>query len=551
MLDVSSTRWPERTFHFHSTRERMTLAELAEQSRRFAGGLRAHGVRRGDLVALVLPSCRDFFVAWFGILRAGAVPAPLALPTASRGLEPYFQRLRRILADADMHHLLLPDRFLPLVPVGALEGIRVLSPSTVSAEASTLLDEPLAPQDLVMVQYTSGSTSQPKGVALQHQNLLAALRAIAHGIQVTEADVNGQWLPLHHDMGLIGALAGIAAGVEHHIWSPSSFIKDPGGWLEEFARLRATVYAGPNFSYGYLLSSVDDEQLARLDLSAWRIAFNGAEPIDPKCVQRFLERFAPAGLRPSTLLPVYGLAEVTLPATFPPLGVEPRITWVDREVLAREHQARPVPAAHPNARGVLSVGRPVLDHDLRVVDAEGRELAEGHIGEVTLRGPAVMQGYYRNPEATRLALREGWLHTGDLGFVLDGQLHVTGRSKEMIIVRGTNVYPMDVEALVRELPGIHRDGCVAFGLGEDGHEQLAVLVETKLREPEALQQLARTAQGLLSAHLGLGDARLYLVAPRTLERTTSGKYQRLLMRQRLLTGALGERIIHTHPALPS
>jgi acyl-CoA synthetase (AMP-forming)/AMP-acid ligase II len=542
MLDESAMRLPRRAFHFHSTRERMTLEELAEKSRQFAGGLRALGVERQDVVALMLPTGPEFLVAWFGVVRAGAVVAPLSLPMGVRDPRIFLARIRGIVSDARMRLVLVPAKYADFFGGGALGPATVTSPAlvpSVSVEATDV--RPRSP-DLAMVQYTSGSTAEPKGVALSHGNLLAAIEAIRRGVQLGPDDVNGQWLPLYHDMGLIGLLAGVDAGVEQHLWAPSAFVKDPGAWLARFAEVRATIYAGPNFSYAHMVENVGDDGVAQLDLSSWRVAFNGAEPIAAECVARFVERFGRAGFRETALLPVYGLAEATLPAAFPRLGSGFRVTWLDRDALAYEQRAVPVAASHPRARGVLSVGRAVHAHEIRVVDENGDEVAECCVGEITLRGPAVMQGYYRKADATAQVLRDGWLHTGDLGFILAGELHVTGRIKEMVIVRGNNVYPADVEGVVRLLPAVAHGSCVAVAGGTEGSERLVVLVETNQTALDTLRHLVDTVRDRVCAEIGSPDVDVYAVEPRTLARTTSGKQQRLLMRQRLLAGELRGRI---------
>jgi fatty-acyl-CoA synthase len=555
MLDDVAARQPGATLHFRSTREDLTLEQLAEGSRAFAGSLLARGVRKGDPVGVVLPTGRDFLLAFFGVLRAGALPCPLALPHAFRSAEVFFERVDQILADAGMRHLV--GRASLLAEAAGAQAGRVPpdlcmhDPGEVLHAGAPAADAAIEAEDIALVQYTSGSTAAPKGVALTHQSFLAGMNAVIHGIRLTADDVNGQWLPLYHDMGLIGMLCGVACGVEQHIWSPFGFLKNPAAWLAEFARVRATIYAGPSFSFEAMLAGVDDDALADLDLSAWRVAFNGAEPIQAAVIERFVERFGRAGFAPCTMFPVYGLAEITLAATFPAPGSAPEIAWIDRDALAREDVARRVPRDHARAHGVVSVGRPVLGQELEIRGEGGAALPEGQVGEIALRGSALMHGYYRSPERTAEVLRDGWLRTGDLGFVLDGKLHVTGRSKEMIIVRGMNLYPVDVETLVRERLGATRGGCVAFAVsgGEEGaagrDEHIAVLVEARPVERERLARAAAEARAALASQLGADVVEIHLVQPRAIERTTSGKQQRLIMRRRFLDGALDDCILHS------
>jgi acyl-CoA synthetase (AMP-forming)/AMP-acid ligase II len=347
-------------------------------------------------------------------------------------------------------------------------------------------------------------------------------------MQATSQDLCWLWLPLFHDMGLVSALTGIAVGYEQHLWPASAFIRRPERWFAQFAATRATIYVGPNFSYEYLLASVGDALLNEIDLSRWRIAFNGAELIDGRVMLRFIERFGRAGFRAESMFPVYGLAEATLAVTFPALGSPPVLHWVDRDVLARERRVHRLTPDHSRARGVVSVGHPVFRHEVRIADDHGGAvLPEGRVGEIHVRGPAVMRAYHRAPAQTRAAFCDGWLRTGDLGYLEEGQLFVVGRLKEVLVVRGLKYHPEDVEAVVRELPGIYRQRCVAFPDTGDGIEGIGLAVETSVSRADARAALAAAISARIGAELGVGDCRVYLVAPRSILRTSSGKYRRL------------------------
>jgi acyl-CoA synthetase (AMP-forming)/AMP-acid ligase II len=341
-------------------------------------------------------------------------------------------------------------------------------------------------------------------------------------------------------MGLIGMVAGVVTGVTHHLWSPVAFVRGPGQWLEQLSGLRGTIYAGPSFSYAAMLSRVTDAQLSGLDLSRWRIAFNGSEVIHAATLAAFQERFAAAGLRPSALFPVYGLAEATLAVTFPRLGAVPFTEWVDRDALANRRVRCEVPRQAPEARGLVGVGSPVKGHEVRISGADRNPLPDRCIGEIEVRGPAVMASYLGKSPAESGVSHDGWFRTGDLGYRSGENLFVSGRTKEMIIVRGANYYPQDVEAAVAGLPGIYKNRVVAFSLGSDGAERMAVMVESAAAEVDRLVKGVRHA---LLESVGLGAVDVCVVKPRSLARTTSGKYQRLLMRDRLISRTLSGSLV--------
>jgi fatty-acyl-CoA synthase len=545
LLDAVGSRYPDTLSHFPTEGTALSRAEWAERAGRYAGGLQHHGVRPGELVGLLMPTSPAFGPVFFGVLRAGAVPVVLPLPAAFGYFHAYLVRLRHILADAQIGTVISDSRFLRVV--GQRCGtVRFLTPENLLREDTRPASVALRGSDLAFVQYTSGSTAVPKGIGLTHENILASIAAIAHGMRASPDDVYCQWLPLWHDMGLISLLTTMATGATQYLWPPAAFIQDPANWLFEFARCGGTVYAGPEFSYDYMLTGVAEDRLPALDLSRWRIAFNGAEPIDPRALERFIEYFGRAGFRPQTMFPVYGLAEATLAVTFPDLERTPTIEWVNRAELASSRRAVRVPRGHPRARGLVAVGRAVLGHRIRIIDDDGRELGERQVGEIQVRGPAVMKGYYRRPEDTRRVLVGGWLRTGDLGYVSHGLLFIAGRTKELIIVRGVNIYPEDVEALIRETGGVYQKRCIAFGLdgssGERG-ERMGVAIETDLADAPARARLADSVWTRVSSHLGIRNLDVYLLKPRSLPRTSSGKYQRLLTRTNLATGELGGRVL--------
>jgi acyl-CoA synthetase (AMP-forming)/AMP-acid ligase II len=538
-LERSANSYPdhELVFRLSATNvQALPLSELALKSKRYADGLRRLGLHKDDLVGLLLSTRPEFILSLMGITRAGGVPVPLPSFSGIQSLSGFTKRLAHIVEHSKTRYILTEQKFLDLLRQSLgeefLARYRVLTLDALETEGSHLPDMILHDDDLCLVQYTSGSTAAPKGVALTHGNVFAGLAAIMHGIQATSEDITCSWMPLFHDMGLIGLLSSISCGSSHYLHTQRSFIGNPGAWLREFSNCGATVYKGPNFSFAHM-SNIDDEELTGLDLSRWRIAFNGSEPIDPSVVERFTERFSPYGFRPEAMLPVYGMAEATLAASFSPLGMPPAILWFDSEVLSGEGRAVKCSRWSRSAKGLVSVGRAVLDHTVRIVDDHEIDLPENVVGEIQIKGPAVMFGYYADPEATNEALHQGWLCTGDLGFISGGLLFITGRIKEMVIVNGRKFYPQDVEQLVRKLPGVYQDHCVAFGQVEGYTEQMSLAVETELSSEVEKSTLANRMMSLLADELGLSSVNVFLLKRGGIPRTSSGKYQRALLRDTL------------------
>ncbi|MBA0052706.1 fatty acyl-AMP ligase [Streptomyces sp. AJS327] len=562
-LDSVAERRPTVPVDFPSEKRSTTLGELAEDSRRMARALTGAGVEPGDRLGVLCQNEPDFLVALFAAARLGCAACPLPIPTGPKDVDAYLGRLGRVSQVAGMRHLVLSASFASFGEflTGALPGVAVLS-SDLAATAETSAVAAFQPptveaESTAIVQFTSGSTADPKGVELSHANILACLEAISVGIELGDEDSLGMWLPLFHDMGLFATLSALFAGIPATVWSPLSFVKRPGGWLREFAASGATISTSPDFGYGYLTDAVTPEEAAALDLSRWRIAFNGAETIRRDSVDAFLERFAPAGFRPGALMTVYGMAEATLAVNFPPLGREPVWDVVDRDRLSLEGVAVPVEEDDPTARAVASVGPPVRGMEVRVCATDLREtraaeqtggapaldgvaaeagppaLPDGRVGEVLIRGASVTRGYLTAEADPRGSFTAGWLHTGDVGYTRDGELYVTGRLKEMIVVRGDNYYPQDVEELGRAHPGVYKERCVAYAdTAPDGSERIVLAAESReARDEAARAALEKEMREHVSSGLGLDAVLVRVVPPRTLPRTTSGKFQRLAARK--------------------
>jgi len=531
LLGATAERRPDESVRFPSQRETVTYRELSARAWSLAGELAAEGVRPGDNVGVLSPNAPEFLHSLFAASAAGAAACPLPVPFGMRDMAGYGRQLSRIAAAAGMRLVLVSPRLGPLAGelAGALPGVRLRPATCLGARPAPL--PAVGADDHAVVQFTSGSTALPKGVRLTHENVLAGLAAIRSGIALGDGDCGGFWLPLFHDMGLFGVLAGIQAGIPMHVWSPVSFIKNPARWLREFLASGSTITAMPDFGYRTLTAAVAPEEAAALDMRRWRVAFNGSEPVMAATVAAFTGRFAPAGFHAEAMLAVYGMAEATLAVTFPPLGRRPVFEWVDRAALAGKGQAAVAEPGAPGARAVAGVGRPVAGLELRIADpVSGAPTADGAVGEVQIRGASVTGGYLGQAGAEEPAafLADGWLRTGDLAYARAGEVFVTGRRKEMITVRGANFYPQDVELIAAGVPGVFRGNCVAVA-GPDGGgdgEEIVLIAETAAA-PAAAAELAARLRQRVAAELGLTAVTVRLVAPRSIPRTSSGKIRRL------------------------
>jgi len=551
-LLYSAERYPKSKLCFSGFRsglQEVHFEDIAVISQRYACGLQQLGLQSGDLVGLHLSTGPEFVYSFLGTLRAGGVPVPLPTYSGFQGLAGLMERLRHILTHCGACYAITEPHLLDgaQAQLGAeiFASHRWLTPAEIDATGNSAALLRQGRSDLCLVQYTSGSTAAPKGVALTHGNVLAGLAAIADEIQLTSADIWCSWLPLYHDMGLIGMLCNLINGASLYLSRSRSFIGDPGGWLGKFSQWGGTLYAGPSFSFAHMLNHIDDERLASLDLCRWRLAFNGSESIDPLVIEQFIERFSPVGFRASAMYPVYGMAEATLAVSFPALGSQPVTQWVDGEVLAESGRRVTVERSSPKARGIVSVGRAVNGHTVRIVNSKGVELAENAVGQIQVKGPAIMTGYFADLKESAAVLQDGWLSTGDLGYLYGGLLYITGRAKEMIIVNGKKFYPQDVELPVSRVEGVYKGHTAAFSTNDTG-QQMTVAVETDLDSKLERAALIRKLRSLISNHLGLLALQIYLLQPGSIPRTSSGKQQRLLLSNQLQLGQLQDKLWPEH-----
>lgn len=542
-LAQSVARWPETPIEFPVDSQCICLAELYERSRFVASWLHGCGVRSGTHVGLLCPNSEAFLLLLFAAQHLGAVPVALPLPPGPSEYEAYTSRLQHILSDLGDVVAVAHPRFsdVPLITGSRCRLLHWSEDWKLQPRPGSL--PPSRPVEPAFIQYTSGSTSAPKGVALSHANLLAGVGAIARGIALSPRDRASIWLPLFHDMGFVGTLTALLHGTPLSIWTPAAFLRRPERWLAHFATNRCTVSLGPNFSFDYLVDSIPAAACADLDLSAWRIAFNGGEQVEADTLERFSARYGPYGFRESAHFPVYGLAEATLACTFPSLDEPPSWTSFSTVSLQPGRRAEVSVGQEQLTRRLVTVGRGVYGHEVQVINSDGRITNELVVGQIRVRGPAVMSGYYGNHEATRETLRGEWLITGDLGFMYEGRLYVCGRQKEMIVVRGRNYYPFDAETAVRSLAGVHRHRCVAVALYAGARERVGVFIESLDEDASALQALGQQAIDIVQRALDVNAIEVHLVRRGTLKRTSSGKYRRTLLAQEYQAGDLHDQVL--------
>jgi len=550
VLEWHAARTPDRTHVLFCVEDAqaaaITYADLHHAARGIAAGLVARGLQPQQAVALMLPTGRDYLACFFGILLAGGIPVPIYPPARLAQIEDHLKRHARILDNAQAV-------FIVTVPqaqtVAALLSARVpslagiVTPEELAA-APVAFHYRASPNDIAFLQYTSGSTGDPKGVVLTHANLLANLRAMGPAFKVTSEDVFVSWLPLYHDMGLIGAWFGsLYFAMPLVLMSPLAFLARPSRWLQAISRHRGTLTAAPNFAYELCAKKLDDADLAGLDLSSLRLALNGAEPVSPATLEAFIERFVPYGLQPEAITPVYGLAECSVGLAFPPLERGPRIDAIRRDVFMREARAVPAEEGGPDVMRVPACGRALPGHQIRIVDEAGDELPDRHVGRLQFRGPSATRGYFRNPEATQRLFRDGWLDSGDYAYMVEGETYLTGRVKDLIIRGGRNLYPYELEEAVGAIPGI-RKGCVAVFASTDpanATERLVVMAETREQDAAAREALRQKINEAAIDAVGMPADEIVLAPPHSVLKTSSGKIRRAASREAFERGEVGRR----------
>ncbi|MGI9357590.1 MAG: AMP-binding protein [Rhizobiaceae bacterium] len=516
--------------------DRISYAKLHDAAREVAFGLIDARLTRGERVGIMLGTDAAFFEAFIGTLYAGGIPVPMYPPFRRSQVEDHLRRQAGILRNAQASFLIIGEDMQELGSLlfGLTDDLKHIQ-TVAKLRRGGAIDAPLpvSAKTTALIQYTSGSTGDPKGVVLTHANLLANIRAMGTMLEASSADVFVSWLPLYHDMGLIGAwLGSLYYGAYAIIMPPLAFLADPARWLRTISRNRATLSAAPNFAFELCCKNIRDEDIVGLDLGSLRIIVNGAEPVSPLTIKRFSERFSSYGFQPEMLGPVYGLAENSVGLAFPPIGRAPIVDRISRSALSRDGVARPTDASDETALTFVACGRPIPHHEIRIVDDADHELPERMEGRLQFKGPSATAGYFRNQEKNRTLFCGEWLESGERAYVASGDVYITGRIKDMIIKAGRNLYPQEIEGLVGEIEGV-RKGCVAAIASKDsdtGTEKLVLLVETRLMDPQEKEQLIQRINESCTVVLDMPPDVIELVPPRTVPKTSSGKIRRAAAR---------------------
>jgi acyl-CoA synthetase (AMP-forming)/AMP-acid ligase II len=525
-------------------RERPSFHPWSEVWRRAvatSGGLQRAGIRAGDRVALVFPTAIGFLDTLFGVMLSGAVPVPLYPPVRLHRLDEYGARTARMLRAVNARMVVADARVRPILGSAVAEaapdlGCRVVD-DLQSEQASHRW---AAPSDLALIQFSSGTTVDPKPVALSHRAVVSQVVALnRHWPDDGDCIHSGvSWLPLYHDMGLIGCvLSALERPGTITLIPPELFLARPAVWLRAISTYQATISVAPNFAFGLCVDKITDDQLPGVDLRSWRVALCGAEPIVPRVLRRFIDRFERFGLRRHALTPVYGLSEATLAVTFSDLHRPFESKFFDRRALSTEGRA----VESDGGLELAALGRPIDGVRIRVTDDDGEDVAAGRVGRVLVRGPSVMDGYFDRPEETAEVLDAGWLDTGDLGFLHRDELYLTGRRKDVLILRGRSHSPTEVEAAVDDLDCV-RTGCsVAVSwLPDDSDGEVLLLLVEAARAPQIPDQatVAESCRAAVRSATGLEVDRVEVLAPGSLPRTSSGKLRRQESLRLYLAGEL-------------
>lgn len=525
----------------------VSYAELHTRARRFAAALLEIGLAPGDRVGLILPDSAQFIEAMFGCIVGGLIAVPIYPPMNIAQLAAYLSNTAHILRRAGCRVVVTDAQIRPVLGTLLHDApeLRTIEEFThliqrVGTSAEPAIAPP-TPDSVAFLQFTSGSTARPKGVTLTHAQLLANLEGIGGALDVdhTEKQVSSvSWLPLFHDMGLIGIVFGsVRYAVQTLLMPPLLFLKRPALWLRQMSERRAQITFAPNFAYGLCASRIKESEIQGLDLSSFEVAGCGAEPIQRATLDAFATRFAPYGFRRQTFLPCYGLAEHCLAATFTRLGEELRTDRVDPEYLAKG-EARSTTSA--SAIEVVCCGQNLPGHELRIEDDSGAILPEGQVGHIRLKGPSVMRDYWDDPDTTAITLQDGWLTTGDLGYLKNGELYVCGRRKDLIIVQGRNYYPSDIELHAGQVSGVRRGNVVAFGVFDSKLGRERVIVAAEVREGQSESALSDEIIARVLEALSLRLDEVLALPPGTLPKTSSGKLQRARTAELYRNGQLGQ-----------
>ncbi len=533
----------DRGFNFHDARGAIKrpyrYAQLRTDALDAALRLAAMGIAPGDRVALIAETSAEFAALFFGTVYAGAWPVPLPLPTSFGGRDAYIDQIGVQLESSDPVLLIYPPELAEMAGAAAdARGVRGIDWATLATHPVVAAPLPEAkPDDICYLQYSSGSTRFPHGVAVTHAALLNNLAAHGHGMQLIDTDRCVSWLPWYHDMGLVGCmLSPMANQVSVDYLKTEDFARRPLAWLDLITRNNGTTVSySPTFGYDICARRMSSQTRAsdRFDLSRWRLAGNGADMIRPDVMQSFVDAFDSAGFKATAFLPSYGLAEATLAVSIMPPGEGIRVELVEETQLsgAAAKQGRP-----QRYRAIVNCGKPVRDMAVEVREEDGTPLPDRAIGKIWCKGPSIMAGYFRDPEATAACMVDGWLDTGDMGYISDGYVYIVGRAKDMIIVNGKNHWPQDIEWAVEQLPGFKAGDIAAFAITTPGGEETpAVLVQCRSSDERERVRLREEIRERVRSVTGMNCV-IELIPPRTLPRTSSGKLSRAKARNLYLSG---------------
>jgi len=542
-------------FNFYSGRGNlehvMSYAELRLSALVLARKLLSTGLKRLDRVAIVAETGPDFIATFFACQYAGLIPCPVPYSMYIGGREAYEQRIAGMLKAADAHAVVAPsDQVESIRAAATMAGVELVFTHEELAQQPEALSklQGFGAEDVAYIQYSSGSTSAPKGVLISQRAITSNARGMTQfGLKSKPTDRGFSWLPLYHDMGLVGFCLGpMLSQATVDYMATTAFARRPSLWLKLISDNRCTVSFAPTFGYDLAAKRIGSE-VSKLDLSCWRAAGIGGDMVRPDVLAEFARVLAPAGFDANIFLPSYGMAESTLAISFPPTGRAVKVDTIDKNILRHENRAVPVAADAQDARGYVVCGRVITGHQMEVRNAVGQVLAERQVGRIFVKGPSLMSGYFQNVEATAEVIDDqGFLNTGDMGYMIDGEIVITGRAKDLILHNGRNIWPQDIEWAAERFAELNSGDVAAFAVeGDDGDDEVVVLVECRISDDAAREHLRKEVAKLV--HQGSGvDCKIELVAPRSLPFTSSGKLSRAGARAKYLAGKMTIVAPHIH-----
>jgi fatty-acyl-CoA synthase len=525
----------------------ITYREFFDQAARYARALEKVGVQPHDLVVLVLQHGEDVLFGFWGAMLLGAIPSIMPFLTPKLDPDHYYDSIRKLVELSEAKAIITYPEMQPslehhldgIPTLAAIINVNDLEPE---GELADYLDRaPSRPEDTAFLQHSSGSTGLQKGVMLSHGAVLNQVAAYSESIKLTPDDVIVSWLPLYHDMGLIaGFIMPVVQGVHLVLMSPFHWVRDPFVLLQAIQQHRATLCWLPNFAYNFLATRVRPSVLGGLDLSSLRAAINCSEPVRHDSHLTFADKYVPYGLNRNALQTCYAMAENTFAVTQSHIGQPPTVDVIDRSTIMEKRIAQPSDGSNGPTISMVSCGRAIPGTEIRVVDAERRDLPERHVGEIALRSNCMLTGYYRRPEETGKAMDQGWYYTGDLGYIADGELYITGRQKDLIIVGGKNIYPQDIENILNDISGVHPGRTVAFGVLNEslGTEDIAAICEVETEDPNEQANITREIRTRIAQTTDVMAHYVHLVGPMWLLKTSSGKIARAANREKFLREVL-------------